>query len=115
MIAVADRQVVTGYLDGALVDVIYLADLNDKGTVNTHELRTWQVFLYCLQCHECHDGALVLNVQSHVVLYALHKKQLAKFHLNQTVFAFDVEKRFLLTIHTSMPQSDLNVQPYVQE
>jgi hypothetical protein len=31
------------------------------------------------------------------------------------VFAFDVEKRFLLTIHTSMPRSDLNVQPYVQE
>ena len=128
----ADGKVVPGNTDRTFVDIVNLAGLNNVCAVNAHKLWLRQMLLNGFHCHECHYGALVLDMQFQVVLYTLYIQELAYFHLYQTVFALDVEElvhsHLLILFHSfyllillymfiriSMPLWGRDVQPYGQE
>jgi len=94
-IAFADGKVIAGNADRPLVDIVNLAGLYDIGAVNAHEARLGETVLDVLHRHKCHNGTYPLDVQTHIVLYTLHKLEFVEVYPNQTVLALDEEEAFL--------------------
>ena len=94
-ITFADRELNVSNVDERLVDIGHLAHLYDIGAVNAHEARLWETVLDVLHRHKCHNGTYPLDVQTHIVLYTLHKLEFVEVYPNQTVLALDEEEAFL--------------------
>ena len=71
-ITITNRKVIASNINRTLIDRIYLADLDNNGTVNTYELWLGESLLHRLHRHECHNGSLTLYVKSHIVFFTFH-------------------------------------------